>query len=143
MKICASELNELPAINDLISRSKSFWSYDEDYLRQAIPIIQVTEQWLKDHEGYSIYLEELVGFMGLEIEGENVTLRHLWIHPDMVRKGFGTKIVNYLRELSRERGFQSIRFISEPPAEGFYRKLGAEFTGEVVPSKVKGGPLFH
>ena len=39
MKVKKTKSEELEFLNQLIARSKSFWNYDQAYLKAAIPLI--------------------------------------------------------------------------------------------------------
>ncbi len=142
MQIARSKIQDLSELNKIVVASKSFWKYDENYLKTAIPLILITKDWLDKNEGYSIFTDDLAGFMGFEISNLTLKLEHLWIHPSKMKQGLGKSAIKFLLELTRSRGLQRITLLPDPPAEGFYSHLGATFTGTVVQSRVAGGPLF-
>lgn len=144
MHIDLSSEKEVASINAVIDRSKRYWNYSEAYLTAAIPLIQIDPTWLHMHRGYSIYEEdELVGFLGVEQEQNYWTLDHLWISPHKIRTGVGRKGVNFILSEARKFNIAKIFLLPDPPAEGFYSRLGAVRTGKVVQSRVHDGPLFH
>lgn len=143
MKISKSNDEEIPRINAIIAASKSIWKYDERYLKAAIPLLLINKDWISQHAGYSLYEDDLEGFMGIEAIDDHWHLEHLWIAPNSMRKGLGRKAIDYARELARNAGIQEIYLFPDPPAEGFYEKLGAIYTGKIVPSRVECGPTFR
>ncbi|SDM19500.1 GNAT family N-acetyltransferase [Allokutzneria albata] len=48
--------------------------------------------------------------------------------------GLGARLVRHMLERARELGLTSVRVVSHPPAEGFYRRTGAVRVG-TVPAK--------
>ena len=144
MKIKKTTFNEIEYLNQLITRSKSFWNYDQEYLNAAIALIQITEAWLHTHEGFTLSDNgKIIGFLGIEIFDIFWKLEHLWIDPDKIRQGFGKKAIQYLCTLAREKNMTKILLLPDPPAEIFYSHLGAQFTGVRVPSRVPNGPDFQ
>lgn len=71
-----------------------------------------------------------------------VVLDNLWVTPERIGQGIGRQACEYLFRLARERGWTPLWVLPDPYAEGFYVKLGFSDTGERVPSRVPGGPVF-
>ncbi|MFD6425293.1 GNAT family N-acetyltransferase [Streptomyces sp. NPDC060198] len=46
-------------------------------------------------------------------------------------RGIGRRLIDHLREEASRAGLDAVRVVSHPPAEGFYRSVGAERTGTV------------
>ena len=144
MHIERSTEDQIPLINSIIDRSKRYWDYIEAYLQAAIPLIQIDISWLQKHLGYSIFdNNELVGFLGVEQEENTWTLDHLWVAPHKIRCGLGKKAIDFIVSEAQKFHIAKIFLLPDPPAEGFYLRLGAQLTGKVVQSRVKDGPLFH
>ncbi len=144
VRIQKTTKEELSILNAIISRSKSFWNYDEAYLKEAIPLIQITESWIDQHEGYSIYCDQILcGFMGIEKLETHWKLEHLWIDPVKIKQGLGAKALSYLLKIAKDQNIKIIYLLPDPPAEGFYKKLGAQFTGKTIHSRVINGPSFR
>lgn len=144
MEIKKTAYHELFQLNELISRSKSFWDYDQDYLKAAIPLIAITESWLQQNEGYTLYDQnEILGFLGIKTFENFWELEHLWIDPKKIRKGYGQTAINHLCTIALAKNIKMISLLPDPPAEKFYLKLGATFTGKKVSSRVLNGPVFH
>lgn len=54
MKISRSNSREIPKINEIIAASKNVWKYDERYLKAAIPLLLINEDWLSRNTGYDL-----------------------------------------------------------------------------------------
>jgi GNAT superfamily N-acetyltransferase len=144
MEIKKTNLKDLLEINQLISDSKSFWNYDKEYLNSAIPLIQVSKAWLQEFEGYTLYdSKDICGFLGFEFKEGKCKLEHLWVKVEKIRKGLGSKAIIFMLEKARKRNIQNIYVFPDPPAEGFYLKLGAKYTNVVVTSRVTNGPEYR
>jgi hypothetical protein len=135
------------AINSVIQASKSFWDYEYCYLQAAIPLLLIDVPYFERNLGWlivsDINKEGVLGFMGAKIEGNHCHLEHLWISPGMIKKGLGTLAVEFLLKEMKNRGVQEVRVLPDPPAEVFYFKLGAIFTGSSSPSRIPCGPTFR
>jgi len=60
-------------------------------------------------------------------EGE---IRTMFIHPELQKKGRGRKILNFLIELAKSKGYKKVFLKSSPEAEEFYKKQRFKRTGE-------------
>jgi predicted GNAT family N-acyltransferase len=52
------------------------------------------------------------------------------VHKEWRGRGVGTRLVEYLADVARERGFAEIHLHSQAQAAGFYARLGFEARGE-------------
>jgi N-acetylglutamate synthase-like GNAT family acetyltransferase len=144
MEIKKTNSNDITYINLLISRSKSYWNYDPDYLKASLPLIQISEIWLQQHAGFTLYNNcKILGFLGVEKFDNFWKLEHLWIDPEKINQGYGRKAIQYLCCLAMEQKIAKILLLPDPPAEKFYSRLGAQLTGVKVSSRIVNGPVFH
>ena len=68
----------------------------------------------------------IAGFYALEWTPQSCELKHLWIHPDYIGQGMGTKLFEHLNLAHlHTRGTRRCKIVAEPHAEGFYRRMGA------------------
>lgn len=137
--------SSLAKINALIARSKSYWPYPSDYLAQALPLLSITQAYLTQNECVEVRLgEELVAFASLATQhgGTVLELEHLWVDPRFIGRGAGSFACRHLMARARERGCSHLHVLPDPPAKGFYEKLGFVDTGDRVPSRVPTGPDF-
>ncbi|MDX3428267.1 GNAT family N-acetyltransferase [Streptomyces sp. ME01-18a] len=56
----------------------------------------------------------------------------MFVADDVQGRGIGRLLVGHLREEARRAGADAVRVVAHPPAEGFYRSIGAERTGTVA-----------
>jgi GNAT superfamily N-acetyltransferase len=131
--------HEALALNEIAGRSKSYWPYDEEYLKLCRSVTHVTSE---DIGRWPFIVatanEELLGFSAVcEIRGEKM-LDHLWIDPPFISKGVGRAL--FLESVIRAKalGWSKFTIASDPYAEGFYEKMGAKRIGERE-AKIKKG----
>ncbi|AYC41488.1 GNAT family N-acetyltransferase [Streptomyces griseorubiginosus] len=90
---------------------------------------------------HSVFLAEdpdgrLLGFYSLILEPPELDLA--FVADDLQGRGVGRLLVEHMRGQARAAGLTGVRVVSHPPAEDFYRRMGAERVGTVgpVPPKV-------
>jgi len=141
--VCARERN-LAQINALIAASKTLWAWPEGYLESALPLHRLGQAYLQTNPCYEVLDAQgnLVAFFAIEAGDARVVLDNLWISPQMIGRGIGRQACHYSFDLVTRLGWTQLWVLPDPPAEGFYLKLGFANTGERVSSRVTGGPVY-
>jgi len=134
----------LAEINRVIAASKSHWDYPATYLDAALPLLVIDQSYLAGHLCFEIVDEtsSVVCFFAVAADGDAQLLDHLWVRPDRLGQGIGRLACEHVFSLARRRGWKVLRVLPDPPACGFYRKLGFEDTKLRVSSRVPDGPSF-
>jgi GNAT superfamily N-acetyltransferase len=82
--------------------------------------------------------EEIVGFASLLVPGRGVAgeaeLDFMFVADDRQGRGIGRVLMADAVAAGRRMGIGRIHIVSHPPAEPFYRSVGAERVGEVPPA---------
>lgn len=76
--------------------------------------------------------DRVLGFYSLILSPPELDL--MFVGDDAQGLGIGRLLVGHLRGEARRAGLSGVRVVSHPPAEGFYRSVGAERTGTVLAS---------
>ncbi|MEU8551676.1 GNAT family N-acetyltransferase [Streptomyces roseoverticillatus] len=76
-----------------------------------------------------------LGFYALVLDPPELDLA--FVSDDAQGMGVGRFLVEHMLGRAREAGLADVRVVSHPPAERFYRRLGAERVGTVAPSPPK------
>ena len=144
VRIIPAREESLARINDLIVRSKSYWTWPADYLKKAQPLHEIEPSYLRRNQCFELLdvNDQLAAFLAVAVSDTRVVLENLWVRPDLIGKGVGRRACEHALQLAREYGWRDLWVIPDPPAEGFYKKMGFSDTGERVPSRVPGGPVF-
>jgi GNAT superfamily N-acetyltransferase len=131
-------------INELITRSKAHWSWPAGYLERALPLHRVTPAYLRSNHCFEVFdaHDKLIAFFSIVVGRARVVLDNLWVTPELIGNGIGRRACEHVFQLARERGWTELWVLPDPPAVGFYVKMGFSDTGERVPSRVPGGPIF-
>jgi len=134
----------LGSINALIARSKAYWTWPAGYLEQALVLHRVDAGYLRGHHSFEVLdrQNELVGFFAVAPSDNRVVLDNLWVAPERIGRGIGRRACEYVFQLARDHSWTELWVVPDPPAEGFYQRMGFVDTGERIPSRVPGGPLF-
>ena len=81
--------------------------------------------------------DTLLGSVGLEIYEESALLRSLAVHPDFQGNGLGTRLVNGITQIARDRGITRLYLLTDT-AEDFFKRLGFKLVSrDEVPEEVK------
>nr|WP_085983608.1 GNAT family N-acetyltransferase [Saccharothrix espanaensis] len=75
---------------------------------------------------------EVLGFYSLITDPAELDM--LFVADRAQGAGLGARLVGHLLEQARARGLTTVKVVSHPPAEGFYRRMGARRVG-VVPAR--------
>jgi len=144
VRIIPAREESLARINDLIVRSKSYWNWPADYLRQALPLHEIEPSYLRRNQCFELLdvNDQLVAFLCVAATDARVVLDNLWVRPDLIGKGVGRQACEHVFRLAREHDWTELWVVPDHPAVGFYEKMGFSDTGERVPSRVPGGPVF-
>lgn len=100
----------------------------------AISTVEVTAGYIAEHLVYIAvdHAGHLLGFYSLIREPPELDM--LFVADAAQRRGVGRALVGHMIEQARQTGILSVRVVSHPPAELFYRRMGARRTG-TVPAK--------
>jgi GNAT superfamily N-acetyltransferase len=145
VRIIPARRESLAWINDLIVRSKSSaWTWPAGYLERALPLHKIEPSYLRSNHCFELLdvNDQLAAFLAVAIHDARVVLDNLWVRPDLIGKGVGRRACEHVCQLAHEYGWTDVWVIPDPPAVGFYKKMGFADTGERVPSRVPGGPEF-
>ena len=136
--------DHLPMINSLIRAAKLHWNYPIVYLSQALKIMQIDETYLSENLCFEIHDSgKVVGFSSVMEKKGDMYLDHLWIHPESHKSGFGRMACERIFEIGKNQGWRQLFVLPDPPAVGFYKRLGFLETNIEVPSRIEGGPTFN
>ena len=137
-KACREDCDELTRI---AYAAKRYWGYPEEYIRLWRADLTVTLDFLDRHPVYcAVAGSRVVGFYAVAGEGATRKLEHMWVDPEHIRTGVGTRLFLHAVDALRAAGVSVLRIASDPNAEGFYQQMGARHAGK-VPSKPVGREL--
>lgn len=98
---------------------------------------RVTSDYITRHQVFVAVdaAEQLQGFYALTLEPPELDLAFV---ADAVQGGgVGRLLIEHMLGQARAAGLSEVRVVSHPPAEAFYRRLGAVRVGTLAPSPPK------
>ncbi|HVU33181.1 MAG TPA: GNAT family N-acetyltransferase [Opitutaceae bacterium] len=119
---------------------KRHWGYPEAWIRQWTEVLTLTPEFVATHPTYGAIAQGIViGFYSLTVTSDGAELEHLWVLPAAMRRGVGRRLFQHAEATARRHGAARLFIISDPHAEGFYRRMGACWCGE-QPASMDGTP---
>ncbi|MFD0412497.1 GNAT family N-acetyltransferase [Streptomyces sp. NPDC127108] len=98
---------------------------------------RVTPDYIARHQVFVAVDEgaRVLGFYALVLDPAELDL--IFVADEAQGMGVGRLLVAHMTEQAGNAGLSEVRVVSHPPAEKFYRRLGAERVGTVAPSPPK------
>jgi len=128
-------LNDLTAINDIITRAIGTWTVAERVKRLSLPLYHYQPADL-DHLDIVLAMEgpeplavaawEPADPLQLPAGRSGLLLHGLYVTPDAARGGLGTLLLQACRDAARERGLDGVLVKATRDAAGFFERSGLE-----------------
>ena len=133
---------DLPALNEMILRSKAIWGYDADFMKACEDELRVTPAHLAAHACLAAFDGEMpVGMAGMAVAGDTLELAWMFVDPEHMRRGIGRALMDWVVARSRLSGVETLIIHADPGAEDFYLNLGAVREGEAPSGSIAGRSL--
>ena len=124
-------LGDCEHLKQLALRSKSHWDYTDSYLKQCEIALKVDADQI--HSGYVFVAEssaqKIIGFFAFKNSDDIPTLDHMWLEPAYIGRGYGRSLFKEAISIAKAQSWNQLQWTSDPPAEGFYLKMGAKKVG--------------
>lgn len=127
-----ARVDDAAPITRLTLRSKRHWGYSEAFMAVMTPALTVTPADVEVSSDRIEVLEAngvLLGFFRLRRLTELAFLEDLFVDPDVTGRGHGRHLFMRAADVARHWGHGVMEFESDPYAEAFYLRLGAERVG--------------
>ncbi len=128
--------------------SKGYWDYPAEYFTVWTKELTITPEYIERNEVY-VYEEHslIAGYYSLvELPDDIIVagvrlekgswLEHMFISPQRIGKGFGSKLFTHLHQLCKDKNLHELKILADPHAKGFYEKMGCQYVGE-YPSTIE------
>lgn len=141
MTVRAGQLTDAPRLTTIAHAAKRYWGYSEELMALWDADLTVTPQFIADHPVFcAVQGDEIVGFYALVRYGDTFELEHMWVDPQQMGAGIGAHLFEHAVRTVRSLGGSRLTIVSDPHAEGFYRRMGARRVGD-TPSTPEGRTL--
>lgn len=130
---------EAEALTALTRRSKGYWGYPREMLDRLADMLSISAATIRD--GHVVVAERdgaVAGYYRITGEPPHGELADLFLEPEAIGIGLGRTLWDHAVASARSTGLHTLTLESDPHAEGFYLRMGAERIGEreVAPGRV-------
>jgi GNAT superfamily N-acetyltransferase len=130
--------DEAELLTGLTRRSKAHWGYPQAMLDRWADVLSISSAAIRD--GHVVVAERdgvVVGYYQLAGRPPDGDLADLFLEPGAIGTGLGRTLWEHALGSARGAGFRTLTLESDPHAEGFYLRMGAELVGdrEVAPGR--------
>lgn len=143
-----AEISEAEILTRLSFESKGYWHYPEDFFGVWSDELTIRPDYIRKNDvflfekkhavlGYYaiVELKDDIDIPGIRLQ-KGFWLEHLFINPQKIGTGIGTKLFDHLRNRCVSRGISELNILADPNSKGFYEKMGCTYKGE-YPSTIK------
>ena len=124
-------------LREIAVAAKAHWGYDEDWVRGWAAQGDFSQEALAARP---VLVADLggraIGFATLIAQGDVCVLDDLWIDPDWIGRGIGTRLFEACAERARDLGAKRLEWEAEPNAVGFYQRMGGRYLRESAPTEL-------
>jgi GNAT superfamily N-acetyltransferase len=131
---------EAPVLTQIAHDAKRHWGYPESWINHWQNDLTISPEFVAANQVYVAERDgELLGFYALILRGEKAELDHLWVAPAYMGTGVGKELFLHAMQQAAKKNVSAVEIVSDPNAEGFYRKMGAYRDGESI-AEIDGSP---
>jgi GNAT superfamily N-acetyltransferase len=134
--------DEASMLSDLALAAKGFWGYDQAFIESIRAELTFSPGDVARRHFVVAELGGLVaGFYSVDGEPPVGELGNMWVRPSEIGTGIGRVMWQDAMIAAAAAGFEYLQIGSEPNAEGFYRKMGAERISQTPSGSIPGRML--
>jgi GNAT superfamily N-acetyltransferase len=131
---------EAATLTQIAHDAKRHWGYPEHWIQHWQADLTISPEFIGDNLVYIAEREsEIIGFVALVVRKDKAELEHLWVAPPHIGTGVGKELFIYAMQGAAGENVREVEISSDPDAEGFYQRMGAQRIGEVT-SEIEGQP---
>jgi GNAT superfamily N-acetyltransferase len=140
LKIRKASTEDATTLTKIAHDAKRHWGYPEHWINHWQDDLTISPAFIAGNEVFVAESEgDLLGFYALIIRKEKAELDHMWVVPAHIGTGVGKELFLHAMQRAARENVSEVEILSDPNAEGFYRKMGAHRIGEAV-SEIDGQP---
>jgi N-acetylglutamate synthase-like GNAT family acetyltransferase len=133
LKIRKAITEDAAALTRIAHDAKRHWGYPEHWIKRWQDDLTITPDYVVANRVYVAESEsDLLGFYALIMRKEKAELDHIWVMPAHIGTGVGKQLFLHAMQVAAGESVSEVEILSDPHAEGFYRKMGAHRTGDAV-----------
>ncbi|OGO91673.1 MAG: hypothetical protein A3F41_01560 [Coxiella sp. RIFCSPHIGHO2_12_FULL_44_14] len=131
--IRVAQKHEATVLSDLTWRSKGYWGYDEEFLRNCGELLNIKASFI---EAAMVYVAEfkqrISGFYGLWEGHDGPELAYLQVEPELIGNGLGKLLWNHAVVQAKQKGWHALRIPADPHSIPFFQHMGAVVVKEEI-----------
>ncbi len=128
-----AQSTDAAALSELAARSEAHWGYDEAFMARFRELYRITPEYLAACPTFVLERgDRLLGFFSILPQESPVELEYFYVAPEEVGKGVGRLLWNHLCHYCADAGISVVEWVTSPPAEAFYLRMGALRCGQVT-----------
>src|SRR6185503_17475129 len=132
--------DDAPVLTRIAHDAKRHWGYPEHWIKHWQDDLTITPDYVAANRVYLAENEgDLLGFYALIMRDGKAELDHIWVTPTSIGAGVGKELFLHAMQIAAGERVSEVEIVSDPNAEGSYRKMGAHRTGETI-SEIDGEP---
>ncbi|MEE9447301.1 MAG: GNAT family N-acetyltransferase [Arenicellales bacterium] len=130
--------SEAPLLSQVAHIAKAYWGYSPEFMQAFDAELTFSEADLSDeHNLFRVCTRDgnIRGFYALDLVSDSedhVEMTALFVEPMALGSGLGSRLFADAVEEARKAGAKEMMIHSDPYAEKFYLKMGAENMGAVA-----------
>jgi GNAT superfamily N-acetyltransferase len=130
--IRAAEPGDRERLREIAIASKAHWGYDDEQVREwgaTLEFAAEAERYVADVDGTAVAYASLVS------DGDVCVLEELWVEPDWIGRGVGSRLFRFAADRARELQARRLEWEADPNAVGFYERMGGRYLRDSLPSE--------
>lgn len=126
VRIRPAHPHEGERLRNIAIASKTYWGYEPSWVREWAALGDFSAQAMAEkHAVVAEVSGRTVAFATLIPKGEVCVLDDLWVEPEWIGRGVGSRLFRFCSEQARRLGAERMEWEAEPNAVGFYERMGA------------------
>jgi GNAT superfamily N-acetyltransferase len=122
---------EANVLSQIALSAKRHWGYPDRWMKIWTPQLTFSPEYFQENESWAAEIDGTsIAFYTLQEKEGSAWIENLWVLPEYIGKGVGKALFLHAAELSRGRGYKTLRLEADPNAAGFYKKMGMHRIGE-------------
>jgi len=142
INIRRAKKDENNILTEISFASKHYWNYPEEYFEIWKGELTISESYIGENRVFvAEYNDIVIGYFsiievredfwaGTVFVKQGFWLEHIFIMPDYIKKGTGSKLIKFATKYCKENNIELLNIFSDPNAKGFYENIGAKYISE-------------
>ncbi|MEE4253696.1 MAG: GNAT family N-acetyltransferase, partial [Desulfuromusa sp.] len=143
-----ARIQEAEILTKISFSAKGYWNYPKEFYEKWSNELTISSDYIQNNAVFVFEKDgNIIGYYSIvelknDIEIADIKiskgfwLEHMFIEPQSIGKGIGTKLFQHLRKWCTSLDVYELGILADPHSRGFYDKMGCEYMLE-YPSTIK------